>query len=104
MVCVLFLLAWNPCDPACAVETDEVPMIDKIERLGFDAVTIHFDTLPGLNYELQFSDDALALTSREPTATWQKLFEIPAFPFPNHFVIVDSMTNVVRVYRLKTTR
>lgn len=87
-----------------ALGSDEVPRIDKIERLGPDAVTIHFDTLPDLNYALQYSDDALRFRPDRSEATWFSLFELPTFPFRNHFVIVDQVASPARVYRLSTTR
>lgn len=88
---------------ALAADTPDSPKIDKIELLGFDQVTIHFDTQPDLNYELQYSEDALWVEPDGPAPTWVSLFLAPAFPFKNHFIIVDSIVRSQRVYRLKIT-
>src|SRR5262245_56352822 len=74
-------------------------VIDHIELLGTNYVTIHFDTAPKLTYALQY-------TTNRPSAgstNWVDLFVAVNSPFPNHYVIVDYRTNQMRFYRLKVT-
>ena len=86
------------------------PHIDLIDRLGTNLVTIHFDTEANRAYTVQYMDHlpcrtngVLGATNSFPTGGWSNLFTIPAFPFNNHYVIVDSRTNQHRFYRLGVT-
>ena len=70
------------------------PHIEKIELTTYKAILIHFGTDANRKYVLQYLD-VLSPTN------WVELFVVDATPFPNHFVILDSITNSpVRVYRL----
>lgn len=73
---------------------DTEPRIDHIEIVD-ELATIHFDTLPGRSYILQAA-------SGLPASEWRDLYSARAFPFPNHYVVADSLTNHHRFYRLAT--
>ena len=73
-----------------------------IERFLTNQILLHFDTEPNRTYVLQYSD-SLTLTSTGVVARWSNLFTAPAYPFPNHYVIVDSGTAPQRFYRLSAT-
>jgi hypothetical protein len=72
--------------------------IDHIELFESNYVTIHFDTLANLNYELQY-------VNYFPTngSTWSNLYVAPNLPWPNHYVVADYRTNKARFYRLRVT-
>jgi hypothetical protein len=73
------------------------PHIDRVERLGTNLITIHFDTDANRTYALQYR---IGISS----TNWIDHTEIGATPFPNHYVMVDSITNSsVRFYRLRVT-
>ena len=72
------------------------PLIDHIELLGTNLVTIHVYTEAGRTYTLQY---AVAVNS----GSWSNLYVIPAEPFPNHYVLADYLTNSCRFYRLTVT-
>ena len=75
------------------------PIIDAIDLLGTNYVTIHFDTAPNRTYALQY-------TTNPPfakTTNWFDLYVAPNLPSPSHYVIVDYRTNQMRFYRLKVT-
>jgi hypothetical protein len=69
------------------------PRIAWVERIN-DLITVHVDTEPGRAYVVQFCDSL-------PAAKWVDLYSIRALPFPNHYVIADTLTNSAqRFYRL----
>jgi len=73
------------------------PHIDRVERLGTNLITIHFDTDANRVYVLQYCAEI-------PSTNWIDHTEIGATPFPNHYVLVDTITNSnVRLYRLRAT-
>lgn len=82
---------------AVGSEAAEPPRIDRIEYFLTDQVTVHFDTDANRTYELQFSRTSAA------GASWSNLFVAPRLPFPNHYIVVDTRTNQVRIYRLRVT-
>lgn len=82
LFCVVVLYAANAAQPR----------IDHIERFGSDQVTIHFDTEANRSYLLQYR---LSFTNN-----WSTLFSAPAYPFSNHYVVTDTGTNKMRMYRL----
>lgn len=95
---------------AGVVALTQEPHIDLIERLGTNLVTIHFDTDANRAYTVQYIDPlpcgtngVLCATNSFPAGGWSNLIRIPAFPFNNHYVIVDSRTNQHRFYRLSVT-
>ena len=70
------------------------PHIETIELTTYKAILIHFGTDANRKYVLQYLD-VLSSTN------WVDLFVVDAIPFPNHYVILDSITNSpVRIYRL----
>jgi len=77
------------------------PRISLIERLNKDQVTLHFDTEANRTYRLQYS--IVTGTNRFPAVTWSNLYVAPTLPFPNHYVVVDTRTNVMRFYRLEVS-
>jgi len=79
------------------------PHIDRIELLGTNLVTIHFDTDANRTYTLQYLDHLITGTNTTPSGTWSNLTVIPATPFNNHYVLVDNRTNRNRFYRLSVT-
>lgn len=86
------------------------PRIDRIELLSTNAVTLHFIAQANKIYSLQ-SIDSLSCGTNLPFCgsigvledSWSNLFVAPNFPFPNHYIIVDTRTNAHRFYRLKVT-
>ncbi len=82
----------------------EGPRIDHIERINRQQVTIHFDTEAGRGYTLQFADELCGGAKvAGGCAAWTTLFAVPAFPFPNHYVVVDDLKASHRTYRLLLT-
>lgn len=79
-----------------------LPEIYLIERFLTNQVLLHFDTEPNRTYVLQYAD-SLTMTSTGAVARWSNLFTAPSFPFPNHYVIVDTGTAPHRFYRLSAT-
>ena len=95
---------------AVVVALAREPHIDFVDRLGTNLVTIHFETEANRTYTVQYMDQLPCRTNGVPGATnsfptggWSNLITIPAFPFNNHYVIVDSRTNQHRFYRLGVT-
>jgi len=78
------------------------PEIYLIERFLTNQILLHFDTEPNRTYVLQYTD-SFTLTSTGVVAHWSNLFTAPSFPFPNHYVIVDTGTAPQRFYRLSAT-
>lgn len=70
------------------------PRIDYIEPFLTNRVLIHFDTEANRTYTLQYTS-SLSATSR-----WSNMFTGFAFPFPNHYIIVDTNSMPQRFYRL----
>lgn len=99
----LSLFAWSA--------LSDPPRIDRIERLGTNDVTIHFDTEANRKYELQYLDTLTCPTNATnqcnahgvPVGSWSNLFVAPSSPAPNHYVWLDSRTNKHRFYRLRVT-
>jgi hypothetical protein len=56
-------------------------------------ILLHFNTEPNLSYTVQRKDSLLA-------TQWTTYQFIPAFPFSNHYVVTDYLTNSQRYYRL----
>ena len=85
------------------------PHIELIERFGTNQITIHFGTDANRTYELQYllrlssSTNTAGTNSGAGPGVWSNLFVVPAIPFPNHYVIADTMTNQQRLYRLRVT-
>ena len=85
------------------------PHIELIERLGTNQITIHFGTDANRTYELQYlltlssSTNTAGTNSGAGAGVWSNLFIVPAIPFPNHYVIADTITNQQRLYRLRVT-
>jgi len=61
-------------------------------------VLIHFDTLAGLAYTLQYTQ-SLPLPS-SPQTVWTTVYQAPILPFPNHYIVVDTKADASRFYRL----
>lgn len=72
----------------------EQPRIEYIEPFLTNRVLIHFDTEANRTYILQYTS-SLNVTSR-----WSNMFTGFAFPFPNHYIIVDTNAVPRRFYRL----
>lgn len=73
------------------------PRINLVERFGTNLITIHFDTEANRTYVLQYR---IGVSS----TNWIDHTEIVPSPFPNHYILVDSITNSsVRFYRLRVT-
>jgi len=88
------------------VVTAADPKINFIERLGTNHVTVHFEIEPNRSYALQYLDVPAKSRSTSLTnssTTWSNLVVLPAFPFPNHWIAVDTGTNRNRIYRLSVT-
>ena len=91
------------------------PRIDKIELFGTNQILLHFNTDANKKYELQYIDrltcGPATMTTDDPVCggnaidggRWSNLFAVPAIPFANHYVIVDTRTNTHRFYRLRVT-
>ena len=84
------------------------PRIESIERLGTNAVTIHFSADAGRAYTVQYRDGFPGESNRWPgtnalSSGWSNLVTLPAFPFANHYVIPDTRTHPHRFYRLSVT-
>jgi hypothetical protein len=84
------------------------PHIEFIQRLGTNQVTIHFGTEANRAYELQYlvkwaTNNASGNSNSVPAGIWSNHFVVPAIPFDNHYVIVDTITNQQRLYRLRVT-
>ncbi|HXG48150.1 MAG TPA: hypothetical protein VNO52_11040 [Methylomirabilota bacterium] len=92
-----WLLALAACGRPRAAEV----RIDFIDRVGTNAVRIHFGTEAGRKYTLQYHDAYLAGNST--SGLWRTLFVAPNLPFPSHYVATDVTTNRHRVYRLRVT-
>lgn len=82
----------------CLAASAAAPHIDKIEPFGKHELTIHFETEANRRYQLQY-----AFALRGTNTAWTNLFVVDRYPFPNHFVIVDTKTNASRYYRLVAT-
>src|SRR5436305_15295437 len=99
--CLIFALL-----AAIKARAADSPRIDHIEILNTNFVTIHFDTAASRGYALQYADH-LCFGSGNPLSasctTWSNLFSVPPIPFPNHYVVPDSRTNLHRVYRLRVS-
>ena len=99
---LLFLPPWF-CLSLIAVD----PKINGIEPYSTNQVIVHFDTEARRAYSLEYSDN-WCLTKQNDSfilgcATWKSIFSAPSIPFANHYVIVDSKTNLHRIYRLRVT-
>jgi hypothetical protein len=84
------------------------PHIELIQRFSTNQVTIHFGTEANRAYELQClvkwtTNNVSGQSNSMPIGVWSNLFVIPAIPFPNHYVIADTITNEQRLYRLRVT-
>ena len=86
-----------------------------IQRLGTNQVTLHFGTEANRKYELQYlvkgttptnavnTNSMSGQTNRSPIGVWSNHFVAPSIPFSNHYVILDTITNQSRLYRLRAT-
>jgi hypothetical protein len=79
--------------------------IDRIELFLTNQITIHFETLPGWIYELQYLEEPVLASAGSMVSLngWSNLFVAPKLPFHNHYVVVDYRTNRARFYRLRVT-
>ncbi len=98
----LILLALTP-DSA---RTEE-PKIYLIELFSTNQVLLHFNTDAHRTYTVQYLDLVFPETNRaslsnkkSSPAKWSNLAVLPAIPFPNHYIIVDTRTSHARIYRL----
>lgn len=73
------------------------PRIFLIEPYVNNQVLVHFDTEANRTYILQFS------SSLSATSHWSNLFTALAFPFPDHYIVVDTRAAPQRFYRLSVT-
>lgn len=81
--------------PSLPIQTKAAePRIDYIEPFLTNQVLIHFDTEANRTYILQYTA-SLSTTSR-----WSNMFTGFAFPFPNHYVVLDTNAAPQRFYRL----
>ena len=85
----------------------EEPKIYLIELYSTNQVLLHFNTDPNRAYTVQYLDlsslgtNSISLLSKKATAPkWSNLAVLPAIPFPNHYIIVDTRTTHARIYRL----
>lgn len=73
-----------------------------IETFQKDGVLLHFDTLAAHKYELQATSD-LAVAGAK-SVRWTNVYTVPAVPFDNHYVVLDSRTNAPsKWYRIVVT-
>lgn len=70
--------------------------ITSIERLGTNQVAIRFNTVSNWSYAVQGLDGLPAGWA----GAWSNLFTVPARPFDDQGVFVDTVTNRQRFYRL----
>jgi len=73
------------------------PRITGIDLLSPKLLVVHFDTEPNRTYVVQVSSSGVSNAS---PVIWRDFFVAPAFPFANHYVVADSITNQQRFYRL----
>ena len=73
------------------------PEISLIEPFINQQVLIHFDTEADRTYILQYS------SSLSATSHWSNLFTAFAYPFANHYIVVDTRSAPQRFYRLAVT-
>jgi len=91
----------------CLAGRAEVPHIEKIERYGKHELLLHFATEANRAYEVQYTfklvrTNISGINSNNPAAGgWTNLYTVPSYPFPNHFIIVDTITNAARYYRMR---
>jgi len=85
----------------------EEPKIYLIELFSTNQVLLHFNTDANRTYTVQFLDldwsnpKPVAPASRKSSpAKWTNLTVVPAIPFANHYIIVDTRTTHARIYRL----
>ncbi len=75
------------------------PRIDFIDIYRTNIVRVHFGTPPNQAYVLQYinalSSNGIRLTN------WSNMYTGYAYPFTNHYIIPDGLTNKSRFYRLK---
>ena len=80
-----------------------VPHIDIIEPFLTNQVLIHFNTDANRAYTVQRCTSFVP-SSNGVTAVWSNIVHVPAQPFNDHFVAVDTnKTLPVRFYRLMVT-
>src|SRR5689334_8430654 len=93
--------------PLCVATRAADPKINGIEPYSTNQVIVHFDTEARRAYSLEYSDSWCYSTQNNTLTfgctTWKSIFSTPAIPFANHYVIVDSKTNLHRIYRLRVT-
>src|ERR1039457_2359722 len=73
------------------------PRIQLIEPFVNNQVLVHFDTEANRTYILQYTSYLSA------TSHWSNLFTALAFPFPDHYIVVDTRAAPQRFYRLSVT-
>src|SRR5450432_28288 len=73
------------------------PSISLIEPYTNNRVLVHFDTEANRTYILQYT------SSLSATSHWSNLYTGLAFPFPDHYICVDTRTAPQRFYRLSVT-
>lgn len=84
---------------ATPLKAEELAPFYLIETFLNDGVLLHFDTLPFRRYELQATTNfSVASPGMIP---WVTLYTVPAVPFENHYIILDSRTNAAaKCYRI----
>lgn len=81
------------------VAAQDLAPIYLIERLGNTGVLVHFDTLEFKRYQLQSTTNLLA--SINGTLPWTTIYSVPPVPFPNHYIVLDPITNApAKCYRI----
>lgn len=84
---------------AAPLKAEELAPFYLIEPLLTDGVLLHFDTVPFRRYELQATTNFSVTPPGK--IQWVTLFTVPAVPFENHYIILDSRTNAAaKCYRI----
>jgi len=85
----------------------EEPKIYLIELFSTNQVLLHFNTNAHRTYTVQYLDlvssdtkKASLSNNNSNPARWSNLAVLPAIPFANHYIIVDTRTTPARIYRL----
>ncbi len=97
----------NPLRPVPAIlallvsplKAEELAPFYLIETFLTDGVLLHFDTVPFRRYELQATTNLSVVPPDK--IPWVTLYTVPAVPFENHYIILDSRTNAAaKCYRI----
>ncbi len=84
---------------AAPLKAEELAPFYLIETFLDSGVLLHFDTAPFRRYELQATTNfSVTPPGKIP---WVTLYTVPAVPFENHYIILDSRTNApAKCYRI----